>query len=80
MHFHDAISHVMHAEMAAIKKAINKRADLVGASIYVARVGGKHSEYGMCRPCAACLGAIRAVGIAEIFYTTEQGFAYEQLT
>ena len=76
---HDAISHAMHAEMAAIKLAINKRADLNGASIYVARVGGRDSIYGMCRPCAACMGAAIAVGITDIFYTTEHGYAHEQI-
>lgn len=76
---HDSIGHCMHAEMAAIKTAINKRVDLTGATIYVARIGSKRSEYGMCRPCAACFDAIRAVGIGDIFYTTEQGVAHEHV-
>lgn len=76
---HDGIGHSLHAEMAAIKVAINKRIDLTGASIYVARIGGKHSQYGMCRPCAACMSAARAVGITDIFYTTEEGIAHERV-
>jgi len=75
----DTVGHTLHAEMAAIKAAINKRVDLNGAAIYVARVGGKHSFYGMCRPCRACMGAIQAVGIVDIFYTTEQGYAHERV-
>lgn len=75
----DTVTHAMHAEMAAIKLAINKRVDLTGASVYVARVGGRDSLYGMCRPCAACLGAAIAVGITDIFYTTECGYAHERI-
>jgi tRNA(Arg) A34 adenosine deaminase TadA len=74
MHIHDGITHTLHAEMAAIKLAINKRIDLTGASLYVARVGGKESSYGMCRP-----GAAVAVGITDIFYTTECGYAHERI-
>lgn len=74
---HDSIGHSMHAEMAAIKNAIIKRANLQGATIYVSRVGGSHSEYGMCRPCPACIGAVKAVGIEHIIYTTEQGVCHE---
>lgn len=79
MEIHDGISHALHAEMAAIKLAINKRVDLTGASLYVARVGGRDSPYGMCRPCAACMGAAIAVGITDIFYTTECGYAHERI-
>lgn len=75
----DKVGHTIHAEMAAIRAAINKRADLTGASIYVARIGGRDSIYGMCRPCKACMGAIQAVGITDIFYTTERGYAHEQV-
>lgn len=79
MEIHDTIVHTLHAEMAAIKNAINKRVDLNGAAIYVSRVGGKNTKYGMCRPCKACMGAIQAVGITDIFYTTEQGIAHERV-
>jgi len=76
---HDTIGHSLHAELAAIKSAINKRVDLTGAAIYIVRVGSKTFNFGMCRPCAACMGAILAVGITDIFYTTEQGVAHERV-
>jgi len=74
----DSVGHALHAEMAAIKNAINRRVDLTGAAIYIARVGS-NTQYGMCRPCAACLAAVIAVGITDIFYTTEQGIAHERV-
>jgi deoxycytidylate deaminase len=76
---HDTVGHTLHAEMAAIKNAINRRVDLTGAAIYIARIGGKNTKYGMCRPCKACMEAIISVGITDIFYTTEQGIAHERV-
>lgn len=75
---HGTANHTIHAEMNAIQKAVQQRINLAGASMYVARMY-KHNKYGMCRPCAACMNAIRVAGIQNIFYTTPDGFAHETL-
>ena len=36
-------------------------------------------EYGMARPCSACMDAIKSKGIRDIYYTTNDGIAYERL-
>jgi deoxycytidylate deaminase len=75
----DTVNHYLHAETDAIQQALRMRKVLDGAVIYVSRIN-RDNKYGMCRPCPACIGAIRAVGIRDIFYTTPDGFAYEQIT
>lgn len=69
--------HFIHAELNAIIKTTDKR-KLKGASIYVSRIC-KSKEFGMARPCAACLQAIIDHGINHIFYTTDLGYAQEEL-
>ena len=63
-----------HAEGAAILTMLkeHRQHDLVGSSIYVTRFtrGGR---VGLSRPCDACMGLIRAVGIRNITYTTDTG-------
>lgn len=71
----DNHNHHLHAEMATIIRVPDKR-KLDGASIYVSRVC-KDREYGMARPCPACMQAIIDHGIKRIFYSTEYGFAQE---
>ena len=36
--------------------------------------------YGMSRPCPSCMAAIKDLGIKHIYYTTNEGFAYECVT
>lgn len=69
-------AHLMHAELEAI---IRGRAYLRGDnSIYVYREL-KTGVVGMSRPCVGCMRALRDHNINNIFYTTDQGFAYEEL-
>ncbi len=39
----------------------------------------KDREYGNARPCPACMQLIRDLGINHIYYTTDTGYAYENL-
>jgi deoxycytidylate deaminase len=71
-------SHNIHAEMDALLKSRNR--NVKGASIYVSRAPyDKHQETGMCRPCGACMEALRDFGIKKIFYTSNQGLVYEEV-
>ena len=36
-------------------------------------------EYGIARPCPSCMAAIRDLGIRHIYYTTNNGYAYEEV-
>jgi deoxycytidylate deaminase len=68
----------LHAEMAAIVEAKSKGLDLDGASIYVFR-RGLGGDVRMARPCKICMKALTDHGIKSIFYTTDMGYAKEEL-
>lgn len=64
----------LHAEIDAIRKVSID--DLEGSSIYIYRkdlIG----NIAMCRPCRACMRAIKDLGIKNIYYTTYDGFCME---
>jgi len=61
--------HMIHAELNAILD-IDER-DLDGASVLVyreRRCGG----CGMAKPCQSCEAMLKAVGVKEVYYTTEK--------
>lgn len=69
--------HSLHAEIAclsSIKKDINYK-DL---DVYIVR-RLKSGGFGMARPCAACMPYIKSLGVRNIFYSTNYGFAHEEL-
>lgn len=73
----DTCQHHLHAEMDALLKVKNNT-DLFKATIYVFRRNG-NGNLAMSRPCAACMTKIKEVGIRKIHYTTDAGYAFEQL-
>lgn len=66
----------IHAEIDAL--IYSRYNDLSGCEVYVYRevVGG---ELGNCRPCNACINALKDAGIKHLYYTTTDGFNYERL-
>ena len=68
--------HFLHAEMNALIHASNR--NLSGMSIYVYRETRDH-HLAMCRPCNACMEALRERGIKKIYYTTQDGFCEENI-
>lgn len=57
----------LHAEGNAIYKAVRKRIDLQGSTIYVYRNNGR-----LAKPCLHCQELIERFGISEIVYSAEQ--------
>jgi len=69
------VSHV-HAEINTISKA---RPDLLcGSTMYIFR-RDRNGNTAMCRPCNACMQAIRDAGIKEIYYSIPNGFSFERI-
>lgn len=33
----------------------------------------------LARPCPSCMAAIRDIGIKHVYYTTDDGYAYEKI-
>lgn len=76
--FTDEGDHKQHAELAALLPLIRTRIDLSNAIIFTYREH-KNECIAMSRPCPSCLELIKDLGIKRIFYTTEDGYAYERL-
>ena len=76
--FADDCAHKCHAELAALLPLIRDEEDLSGSSVFVYREH-KNGIRAMARPCKSCMALIKDCGIRRIFYTTEDGFAREDL-
>lgn len=80
---HAFIQDSIHAEMDAINSipyTTGIETDFSKAKLFVYRISpGKRLGYGKAKPCAACMEAIRKLGIKKIYYTDEDGFNYLQL-
>jgi deoxycytidylate deaminase len=70
--------HTCHAELVALLPLINDGVDLSDASIFVHR-SHKNGTLACARPCKSCMELIKDCGIRRIFYTTEDGYAREDL-
>lgn len=66
-----------HAEIVALTKIKYLDIDFSKVHIYIYREL-KDGHLGMARPCAACQAAIKALGIKNIHYTTNNGFVQER--
>lgn len=77
---HDNSQHGIHAEMAAINglKQLMKTVDIDVKKLEITIYrSGKDDFSKMGRPCAACMGAIKDMGIPVVNYTTPHGIATE---
>lgn len=77
------VSHSIHAEIAALKSIsypIQSNIDWKKVSVYIYRIClGKALGRGIARPCQGCMKALKDIGIQHIYYSTEDGFAYEKI-
>lgn len=68
----------IHAEINCITGIRKLDVNFGKVKLYVYRersLGGK----GLSRPCAACMAAIKDLGIRDVYYTTDDGFVYERV-
>lgn len=68
----------VHAETDALIPLIAHRYDLRNASIYLYRQH-KNGVKAISRPCSGCRSLLAACGIKNIYYTIENGFAFERI-
>lgn len=75
--------HTLHAEMRAlnlIPYPLGKDMDWSKVNVYIYRIApGLPNHRGLARPCPACMAALRDCGVRNIYYTTDNGFAYERI-
>jgi len=80
---HDVMNSLYYAEIDAlshISYTTNLQLDYSKVKVYIYRVSfGHKSGHGLARPCNGCIQALRDKGIRHIYYSTDDGFAYERL-
>lgn len=69
--------HSLHAEITCLT-SIKKDVPFDKVELYIYRKMTK-KPFGLARPCPACMAMIKNLGIKKIYYTTDDGFAFEQL-
>lgn len=69
--------HALHAEINCLN-SIKKDVQWDKVELYIYRKMVK-KPFGLARPCPACMAMIKDKGIKHIYYTTNDGFAYEHL-
>ncbi len=77
------IKHSLHAELSAIKSipyCVGKDVDFSKCNIYVYRIcPGKRLGFGNSLPCPACSAALRDMNIRNVYFTSDEGYAYVEL-
>lgn len=68
----------LHAEISCINQIKNLDINFSKIKMYVYRIR-RDQPFGISRPCPSCMAAIKDLGIREIYYTTDNGYAYENL-
>lgn len=68
----------LHAEINCINQIKYMNIDFSKVKLYVYRLR-TDQPYGMARPCPSCMAAIKDIGIKDIFYTTNDGYVYEEI-
>ena len=70
--------HSLHAEIACLSMIKDRDFDYKDLELYIVRIR-KNGEYGLARPCKSCMNLILSRGIKRIYYSTNFGFAFEDL-
>lgn len=68
----------LHAEINCINQIRNLDINFSKVHLYIYRIR-RDQPFGMSRPCPSCMAAIKDLGIRNIYYTTNDGYAYERL-
>lgn len=77
------IKHSVHAEIDAINSVpypVANSVDWSNVKVYIYRISpGKPLGHGLSSPCSACRAALQDKGVRHLYYTTDSGFAYEEM-
>ena len=68
----------LHAEINCVNQLKNLDINFSKVKLYIYRIR-KDQPFGLARPCASCMAAIKDLGIRNIYYTTNDGYSYEHL-
>lgn len=70
--------HSLHAEIACLNMIRDPNICYKDLELYIVRLR-KDRDYGLARPCVACMNFIINKGIRKIYYSTNVSFAFEAL-
>ena len=74
----DAMLPKLHAEISCINQIKNLNINFSKVKLYIYRI--RHDQpFGLARSCPSCMAAIKDLGIRDIYYTTNDGYAYEKI-
>lgn len=71
--------HALHAEIMALTSIKDENVDWNKVEVYIYRKMSK-KPFGMSRPCPACMMALKAKGVKHIYYTSNDGLVYENIS
>ena len=74
----DSMLPKLHAEINCLNQIKHMDINFSKVKLYIYRIR-KDQPFGMARPCPSCMAAIRDLGVRNIFYTTNDGYAHEKL-
>ena len=74
----DSMPPKLHAEIHCLNQIKNMDINFSKVKLYIYRIRGDQ-PFGIARPCPSCMAAIKDLGIKDIYYTTNEGYAYEQI-
>ena len=70
--------HSLHAEIACLSMIKEQNVNFRDIELNIIRLR-RDRDYGLARPCAACMNFIMNKGIRKIYYSTNVSFAFESL-
>ena len=68
----------LHAEINCINQIKNSDINFSKVKLYIYRIR-KDQPFGLSRPCPSCMAVIKDIGIKDIYYTTNDGYAHERI-
>jgi len=68
----------LHAEISCINSIKHLDINFSKVKLYIYRIR-KDQPFGLSRPCPSCMAAIKDLGIRDIYYTTNDGYAHERI-
>ena len=74
----DSMLPKLHAEINCINSIRHLDINFSKVKLYIYRIR-KDQPFGLARPCPSCMAAIKDLGIRDVYYTTNDGYAYERI-
>lgn len=74
----DSMLPKLHAEINCINSIKHLDINFSKVKLYIYRIR-KNQPFGLSRPCPSCMAAIKDLGIRDIYYTSNDGYAHERI-